>query len=195
LILPGPVIREFIEHGLISIEPAFDPNQLRPFGLRVHLAPDLLIAEEGQTVDLSLAECHTPRFLEEDLRNGPLCLAPGGFVIASTVETFRIARTLVCRLDGRSTLARLGLLVHCSASVVDGNHGEHRSIVLELANVGPFNVVLPGGIGIAMATFEQVLGEAEPSLEQDQYRGQRGAVPPNLGFKIPRYAGLGGQRE
>lgn len=189
MILPGHIIKEYVDQGLISIEPAFDPQQLRPFGLRVHLAPDVLVARSGQQVDLASEGADPPLFDEIDLRKGPLVLRRGEFVLASTIEAFRLSPSLICKLDGRSTIARIGLMVHCTAAVIDSNHGEHRSIVLELANIGPFEISLPSGIGIAMATFEQVVGEAQLSLEQEQYRGQRGAVPPNLSFKVPRYAG------
>jgi len=70
-------------------------------------------------------------------------MKPGDFVLGSTVESLRLHPTLACRLDGRSTLARLGLLVHCTSETIDSIHQAHRSIVLEIANVGPFQITMP----------------------------------------------------
>lgn len=187
MILPGQIIEEYVDHGLISIEPDFDSAQVRPFGLRVHLDEHVLVPEPGQHVDLSSDQKPSPRFQERNLQEGPLVLAPGGFCLGSTLEAFRLAPSLLCRLDGRSTIARLGLLIYCSAAVIDSNHSEHRSIVLELANVGPFSLTIPSHIGIGMVTFERVTGEASLELEQTQYEGQRRATAPNLDFSPPAY--------
>lgn len=189
MILPGDVISEYVQHGLISILPHFDSRQLRPFGLRVHLADHLLVALPGQRVDLSSERPPRPLYTEHDLSSEPLVLPPRGFALGSTIESFRLDPTLMCRLDGRSTIARLGLLIHCTAEIIDSNHGEHRSIVVELANVGPFEIVIPRTLGIGMVTFERVVGEASLALEQDQYKGQTRVAPPNLAFEIPRYSG------
>lgn len=190
MILPGHVVQQYVEQGMISVKPTFDAQQLRPFGLRVHLGPIVLVPDSGQRVDLSSAVQSPLIYREHDLRLDALVLRPGGFTLGSTIEVFQLHPSLMCRLEGRSTLARLGLLAHCASGVVDSNHREHRSIVLELANVGPFEIVLPLGIGIGMATFERVAGEAEAQFDQSQYEGQSGPLPPNLTFKIPRYSGL-----
>jgi dCTP deaminase len=190
VILPGHVVAQYVEQGLISVQPQFDRAQLRPFGLRLHLDHKVLIPVAGQRVDLSLRGREAPRLRYEtlDLARRPLVLRPGGFALASTIEAFKLHPSLMCRLDGRSTLARLGLMAHCASAVIDSNHGEFRTIVLELCNVGPFEVVLPGGIGIGMATFERVAGEALAEFQQDQYGGQLGVVPPNLAFEPPAFA-------
>lgn len=190
MILPGHVVQQYVEQGMIAIKPAFDARQLRPFGLRVHLSAHVLVPDSGQRVDLSRPREAALTYREHDLRLEPLVLRPGGFALGSTVELFRLHPSLMCRLEGRSTLARLGLLAHCASGVVDSNHREHRSVVLELANVGPFEISIPLGIGIGMATFERVAGEAEEQLDQVQYDGQRTAVPANLSFEVPTYSGL-----
>jgi deoxycytidine triphosphate deaminase len=190
MILPGHVIQQYVEQGMISVQPLFDERQLRAFGLRVHLGPTLLIPDQGQQVDLGSPHVKAPSYSEHDLRSGPYVLKRGEFVIASTVELFQLHPSLLCRMEGRSTLSRLGLLAHCASGVVDNNHREHRSVVLELANIGAFEIVLPFGIGIGMATFERVAGEAEARFDQNQYEGQTGSTPANLDFKVPAYAGL-----
>lgn len=190
MILPGDIIKEFVDQGLISVLPKFDEKQLRPFGLRVHLSSRLLVPEGGQIVDLSSSEPSEPRHVPHMLDQGPIKLKPGDFVLGSTIEAFKISPTLMCKLDGRSTLARLGLMVHCTSSIIDGNHLEHRTIVVEIKNLGSFDILLPFGIGIGMVTFERVVGEASLRLEQEQYEGQTDVLPANLQFRAPRYSGL-----
>lgn len=190
MILPGHVVQEYVEQQMISVQPEFDARQLRPFGLRVHLGPVLLLPDGGQRVDLAHPEPSPVNYREHDLRVAPFVLPPNGFLLGSTIELFKLHPSLMCRLEGRSTLARLGLLSHCSAGVIDSNHQEHRAIVLEIANVGPFEIVIPHGIAIGMATFERVAGEAEDRFDQSQYEGQRYTLPPNLRFTLPPYSGL-----
>jgi dCTP deaminase len=186
MILPGQVIAEYAEQGLIGVRPRFDKQQVRPCGLRVHLSPQVLIAKPGQRVDLR-GTSPEPQYDEFDLNSAPLVIPPGGFALGSTMESFKVSPSLVCWLDGRSTLARLGLLIHATASLMDGIHAEFRNIVVELANVGPFELVLPPGLAIGMVIFSTLAGEADLAFEQSQYRGQQGTIPPNLGFAIPKY--------
>jgi dCTP deaminase len=187
VIIPGHTIREYVENGLIEIAPHLDLNQIRPCGLRVHLSPSILVAKPNQRIDLTHgAATSDPEYSELDISGKPFVLKPGGFALGSTTEMIRLSPSIICRLDGRSTLARLGLLIHCTSNVIDGVHSEYRSIVLELANVGPFELVLSGGIAIGMAVFETIAGDASVEFEQAQYRGQSGTVPPNLTFVTPR---------
>ena len=187
MILAATTIRDYVERGLISIKPHFDPQQLRPFGLRVHLAAEVLVPIPGQRVDLGGGSSRKLEFQTLDIRGGSVALQPGSFVLASTIECLKVSSELMCRLDGRSTLARLGLLVHCTAEVVDSIHSEFRSVVLELANVGPFELVLPHRYAIGMLTFEEASAAADKSHEQNQYEGQVSVAPPNLAFGVPRY--------
>jgi dCTP deaminase len=190
MILPGHVVKEYIEQELISVRPAFDDQQLRPFGLRVHLASKLMVAKPGQKVSLRTQRSNSVKY-EAHLLEGkrPFVLSPGAFALGSTIELLQLHPSLMCRLDGRSTLARLGLLVHCSSTTIDSNHREHRSVVLELANVGPFAIELGFGDAIGMVTFERVAGEAAMTYDQHQYRGQAEVTPANLSFGTPPYRG------
>src|SRR4051812_4786925 len=182
MILSSTEIQEAVVAGRISVRPGFDEAQLRPFGIRVHLGAEILVPVFPQVIDLSGDwESQTVGY---DTRTGePLfALESGKLVIGSTVESFRVASDLVCRLDGRSTLARLGVLVHCTAAVIDGNHSEHRSIVLEIVNLGPSRILIPTGYPVGMVMFERSGRPSAPGLEQAQYSGQRGALGANLRF-------------
>jgi dCTP deaminase len=191
VILTSDTIKKFVEDGQISIRPRFDEKQLRPLGLRVHIGESVLIPDTNQIVDLSAAKPKEPTFQRLDLRASPLVMKPGDFALASTVESLKIHQTLACRLDGRSTLARLGLLVHCTSETIDSIHQDFRSIVLEIANVGPFELTIqltiPYSYGIGMIVFETLSAPVDLSLEQDQYKDQTVVTPPNLGFEMPDY--------
>src|ERR1051326_7461607 len=143
MILTSNAIKRCVKDEWISIRPQFDERQLRPVGLRIHLGEQTLRPEANQVVDLSKEEPITPAFKRIDIRSSPLVLHPGEFVLGSSVESIKLHTTLGCRLDGRSTLARLGLMVHCTSEIIDSIHQAHRCIVLEIKNVGPFQVRIP----------------------------------------------------
>ena len=106
-------------------------------------------------------------------------LKPGEFVLGTTYESIQLPKNLVGKLDGRSTIARLGILIHCSSDTIDGNHEQPRSIVLEIKNIGNFNIVLKQRTPMAMFVFSTLSGEIQQK-SQTQYENQTGVQPPNL---------------
>lgn len=86
-------------------------------------------------------------------------MQPGEFVLASTLETITIAPDLLGRLEGRSSLGRLGIVVHSTASVFDP--GWSGAAVLELGNLGRMAVALKPGMRICAMTFEELSSSAE----------------------------------
>lgn len=152
-------------------------ENIRPAGIRLHLGGELLIPKEGQTIDLEA--CEEILFDKVFIADESYLLRPGQFVLGSTEECFQVSRDLVCHLDGRSTVARSGLAIHCTSSTIDGNYEEARSIVLEMKNEGPFNIILRQGIAVGLLTFYQVLNPIAQNMQQ-QYRGQIGVLPPNF---------------
>lgn len=172
---------------MISVRPSFSATNVRPFGIRVHLDSEILRPRPVE-VDLS-ADCADDELYERECILGtPLVLAPGDFALGSTIESFMVDPGLACRLDGRSTLARLGLMVHCTADVIDNNNSAHRSIVLELKNISRFTVKIPFRYGIGMLTFTQASEPVDPADEQGQYAGQLAVLGANLQFPAPYFA-------
>ncbi len=170
-------IKEFIKNGKIKIFPEFDLNDVRPAGIRLHLGNELLIPIEGQKVDfLSNGDI---KFERLKLSEEGYVLRPNQFVLGSTYEKFQVPRDVVCHVDGRSTVARVGLAIHCTSGIIDGNFEEARTIVLEIKNQGPFDIVLRHKTALAMLSFTQLTTEIEQGT-QKQYRGQDGVVAPNL---------------
>ena len=177
MIFSDRTIKDFLDKGAIRIFPDFDPANIRPAGVRFHLGNELLIPQQGQKVDLDGNEDAV--FTRMAISNEGFILHPNEFVLGSTYEKFQVPRNVVCHLDGRSTVARIGLAIHCTSGIIDGNFEEARTIVLEMKNQGPFDIVLRYKMAVAMLSFNQLTTEIEQSA-QKQYQGQDGAIPPNL---------------
>src|SRR5678816_4251890 len=102
----------------ILIEPDFDKKNIRPVGIRIHLAKHLLLPEPNQVVSLALAQ--ELKYKEIDLTTEDFLLEPGQFVLGASYEAIQTPPNVLAILDGRSTVARLGLTTHITASVIDG---------------------------------------------------------------------------
>ncbi len=177
MILSDKTISEYIGAGKITILPEFDMKNIRPTGIRLHLGKELLIPKSGKTVDFE--NSYDELFDKLEIGASGYMLKPGEFVLGTTYEVFQVPRNIVCHIEGRSTVARLGLAIHCTSSIVDGNYEEPKTVVLEIKNHSPFNLVLKNKLAIAMLTFTELTSEInQPS--QKQYQGQNGTVAPNL---------------
>ena len=97
---------------------------------------------------------------EVKIKNGEkFIMQPGDFVLAVTLEKVKIPGDLMGRLEGRSSLGRLGIVVHSTASVFDP--GWNGKCVLELGNLGRMAVALTPGMRICAMTFEELSGQVE----------------------------------
>ena len=92
-------------------------------------------------------------------KGGHFVMQPGDFVLAMTLERVRIANNLMGRLEGRSSLGRLGIVVHSTASIFDA--GWDGKCVLELGNLGRMAVKLTPGMRICAMSFEELSSAAE----------------------------------
>ena len=179
MILSDATIRKSIETGKIRIFPDFDDKDIRPAGVRLHLGDELLVPIPGQTVDLSgTHDLNYEKVIISNTRGGYV-LRPGEFVLGTTYETIHVPTDIVAKLDGRSTLARLGLLIHCSSDTIDGNHEHPRSIVLEMKNIGTFNLILKPRIPIALLVFHTLTAQIQQK-SQAQYGQQTRVQAPNM---------------
>lgn len=167
--------------------PLATAESIRPFGIRVHLSDEIL-RPRSTVVDLSAPNDLDDLYVRESISDSPLELGPGEFALGATIEAFKVDPGLACKLDGRSTLARLGLMIHCTADTIDNNNRAHRVVVLELKNVSPFTIKIPHGYGIGMLTFFHASEPVDPDDEQLQYAGQTQVVGPNLKFPPPLLA-------
>ncbi len=177
MLLSDTTIRKFIEEKKINILPEPKSEDIKSIGIRLHLGKDFLIPKSGQKVDLS----GKAGDLYESLIFGEegLVLKPNDFILGTTVERFQVPRNIVGYLDGRSTLARLGLGIHITSQFADGNYDSASAITLEIKNNGVFDLVLKPGMPIGMLSFFEL---SEPVSEGAQflYKNQLTVKPPEL---------------
>ena len=101
--------------------------------------------------------------------DAPFILQPKAFVLTTTKEDFRLSNDIIARLDGRSSLARIGVVVHLTAARFDP--GWQGKAVMELGNLGPMPVVLYAGVTrICALTFETLSSPVHiPYLKQKDH--------------------------
>ena len=109
----------------------------------------------------------------------PFILHPGEFVLGSTLERVAIPNDLVARLEGKSSLGRLGLLIHSTAGFVDAGWDGH--LTLELSNVANLPIAIYPGMKIGQISFLRMTTAADnaygSSVTGSKYQGQRGPTP------------------
>ncbi|OGC82049.1 MAG: dCTP deaminase [Candidatus Abawacabacteria bacterium RBG_16_42_10] len=175
-------IEKYIDEGKIIIKPEFDKKSIRPVGIRIHLAKDILIPEPGQTVDLTNNEQEL-KYKEIDLSKEEFYLEPGQFVLGATYEAIQTPPNILAILDGRTTIARIGLTTHITASIADGTWEMPHVVVLEIKNVGNFKVRLKYKDPIAMMVFTELKDPVIQKIQSQYGGGQSKVTPPNLKFK------------
>jgi dCTP deaminase len=179
VILSDRTIREQIDAGRIVIEP-FDPACVQPSSVDLHLDALFRVFKNH-----TLGHIDVKRRLDDltelvEIPDGEaFMLHPGEFVLGSTSERVAIPTDLVARLEGKSSLGRLGLLIHSTAGFVDA--GWDGQLTLELSNVCNLPITLYPGMKIGQISFIRMTTEADVPYGSAQvgskYQGQRGPVP------------------
>lgn len=177
MILSDKDIRDYIAKGIIKINPV--PNfeeQLGPCSLDLHLGSSFKTFKPSRYPYLDLKRNINFEELMEniDVADGaPFVIQPREFVLAITQEEVTLPAHIMGRLDGRSSLGRLGLVVHSTAGRFDP--GWKGKCVMEFGNMGIMPIILYPGMRIAAMTFETLSSESEiPYLNQKdhKYAGQ-----------------------
>ena len=115
-----------------------------------------------------------------EIGDEPFILHPGEFVLGSTLERVRSPDDLVARLEGKSSLGRLGLLIHSTAGFIDPGWDGH--VTLELSNVANLPITIYYGMKIGQLSFVQmtragVERRTAAARLGSKYQGQRGPTP------------------
>lgn len=165
-----------LEDPLI-VDPGFDPARLQPASLELTLAADVLI-DAGPTVDLDTGKMVERDFWPKTIAGGRGKLYGRDFWLASTVETVRIPTDLVAQVNGKSSHARKGLVVHQTAGFIDP--GFRGTITLELSNASSRPIRLEAGMPICQLVFFQMTSPSERPYGSkglgSHYQGQAGAT-------------------
>lgn len=164
-------IKQYIQEGKIKIDPAPDfAKQLGPCSIDLHLGNSFKMFKPLAYPFLDpKSEIDFEEIMEEVKvsEGAPFILQPKSFVLCTTKENFSISHDIMARLDGRSSMARIGVVVHLTSARFDP--GWQGKAVLEIGNMGVFPVILYAGTTrICSLTFEKLSSEVEVSYLQKQ---------------------------
>jgi dCTP deaminase len=168
-------IREAIQSGSIQIDP-FEPTFVQPSSVDLRVGDGFRVFVNHKYSEID------PRSPQEDLTqlvevgDEAFMLHPGEFVLGSTLERVKLGEDVVARLEGKSSLGRLGLLIHSTAGFIDPGFEGH--ITLELSNVATLPIAIYPRMKIGQISFYQMTTAAEfpygsPELGS-KYQGQSG---------------------
>jgi dCTP deaminase len=169
-------IRAAIEAGQIGLDP-LEMGLLQPSSIDVRLDRFFRLFDNHKYAFIDPAEQQDDltRFIEVK-SDEPFILHPGEFVLGSTYEFVSLPNDVAARLEGKSSLGRLGLLTHSTAGFVDPGFRGH--VTLELSNVATLPIKLWPGMKIGQLCFFKLTSEAEHPYGSDKYssryQGQRG---------------------
>ena len=177
-VLSDATIRELIDSGRIVIDP-FDPSMIQPASVDIRLGNSFRVFHNHRIQSIDLG--NPPRDLTEHVEiadDGEFVIHPGEFVLGRTHEWVEIPEDVVCRIEGKSSIGRLGLVVHATAGFVDP--GFKGTLTLEIANFNSVPIVLRPGLFICQLSFMALDRPAErpyghPELGS-HYHGQREAT-------------------
>jgi dCTP deaminase len=176
MILSDRSIREEVAAGRIRLDP-FDDALVQPCSVDVRCDHRFRVFHPGRYpyIDVKQAMPDLTELVEID-GDRAFILHPGEFVLGATLERIGLPDDLVARLDGKSSLGRLGLQVHSTAGLADP--GFVGQITLELSNVASLPIAIYPGMRIAQLVFERLSTPADAPYGHDRlnskYQGQSG---------------------
>ena len=168
-----------IDAGRFSLDP-YDASLVQPSSVDVRLDRYFRVFENHRYSHIDPAEQQDDltKLVEAD-PEGPFVLHPGEFVLGSTLEVVSLPDDLAGRLEGKSSLGRLGLLTHSTAGFIDPGFSGH--VTLELANVANLPIMLWPGMKIGQLCIFRLSSPAEhpygSAVYGSRYQGQRGPTP------------------
>ncbi|MDQ2649039.1 MAG: dCTP deaminase [Actinomycetota bacterium] len=179
MILSDRTIREQLASGRIVLDP-FDESLVQPSSVDVRLDRffRVFLNHTMPVIDVKQNLEELTRLVEID-DGGSFILHPGEFVLGSTLERVALPDDLVARVEGKSSLGRLGLLIHSTAGFIDAGFDGH--ITLELSNVASLPITLYPGMKIGQVSFMMMTTPADVPYGAgalgSKYQGQRGPTP------------------
>jgi dCTP deaminase len=175
MVLSDATISRYLAEGKIEIDP-YEESLLQPSSVDVRVDRLFRVFRNNRAsfIDVKIEQDLTE--LVEVKEDEAFILHPGEFVLGSTLERVKLSDELVARLDGKSSLGRLGLLIHSTAGFIDPGWDGH--VTLELSNVANLPITIYPGMKIGQISFMQM---TEPAANPygsagigSKYKGQRG---------------------
>lgn len=176
MLLSDRDIRAEIDGGRVALDP-WDPAMVQPSSVDVRMDKYFRLFDNHKypVIDPAADQPDLTRLIEVEPDEG-FVLHPGEFVLGSTLETVTLPDDLAARVEGKSSLGRLGLLTHATAGFVDPGFSGH--VTLELSNVATLPIRLWPGMKIGQLCFFRLSSPAEhpygSAAYGSHYQGQRG---------------------
>jgi len=176
VVLADRTISRLIAEGRIEIDP-YDESLLQPSSVDVRVDRYFRVFHNNRYpfIDVKQPQDELTELVEIE-GDTPFVLHPGEFVLGSTLERVRLPDDLVARLEGKSSLGRLGLLIHSTAGFIDPGWDGH--VTLELSNVANLPITIYHGMKIGQISFMQMTEPAMTPYGSDglgsKYKGQQG---------------------
>jgi dCTP deaminase len=179
VILSDRTLREQIDAGRIIFDP-FDETLIQPSSIDVRISNLFRVFRNHTAGVIDVKQDLTGLTeLVEIPADGVFMLHPGEFVLGSTYERIAVPDDLVARIEGKSSLGRLGLLIHSTAGFIDAGFDGH--VTLELANVASLPITLYPEMKIGQVSFMKMTTAADKpygaGASGSKYQGQRGPTP------------------
>ena len=182
--LSDGTIRRLIEEGRIGIDP-YDPKMVQPSSIDVRLGDSFRVFHNHRVTAIDLRD--PPQNLTEEVvieDDEPFVIHPGEFCLGRTLEWVELPDDLVSRVEGKSSIGRLGLIVHATAGFVDP--GWKGTLTLELNNLTRVPIKLYKGLPIAQLSFMALDRPAERPYGSEglgsHYQGQVAATESRYGM-------------
>ena len=179
MLLSDRDLRAELASGGLGLDP-YDDALVQPSSIDVRLDRYFRVFANHRYshIDPSVAQDDLTEMVEPEGEE-PFVLHPGEFVLGSTLERVVLPDDLVARLEGKSSLGRLGLLIHSTAGFIDPGWDGH--VTLELSNVATLPITIYYGMKIGQISFVQLSEPADSPYGAagvgSKYQGQRGPVP------------------
>jgi dCTP deaminase len=188
VVLSDRSIREQIEAERIVIDP-FDETLVQPSSVDVRVDRTFRVFHNGRYTHIDVREpMEDLTELVAPPEGEPFILHPGEFVLGQTLERVTLPDDLVARLEGKSSLGRLGLLIHSTAGFVDS--GFSGNLTLELSNVANLPITIYYGMPIGQISFMRMDGPVERPYGRDdtgsKYQGQAEPTASRFYLNFPR---------
>jgi dCTP deaminase len=179
MILSDRTIREQLAAGRIGIDP-LDESCIQPSSVDLRLDRLFRVFLNHTMSVIDVRKDLSDLTQEVEIAEGDaFILHPGEFVLGSTYERISLPDDIVARIEGKSSLGRLGLLIHSTAGFIDAGFSGH--ITLELSNVANLPITLYPGMKIGQVSFLQMTTPADVPYGSakvgSKYQGQRGPTP------------------
>lgn len=174
MVLSDRSIKEALAAKRIVIDP-LNERDIQPASVDLHLDKSILVFRNSSKPYIDVREDMTDLTERQEIpADKPFILHPGEFVLGGTMERIELPNDIVARLEGKSSLGRIGLVIHSTAGYIDP--GWKGNLTLELTNVARLPITLYSGMRIGQISFQRMTTEVDRPYGSSElgsrYQGQ-----------------------